>query len=106
MGSGWTSGGGGYAPGQADSPQRPVKMDVVRSMLRQARPGSDPDSFLTGREPHEVQFPNHCGSQTHGEFVTVEVLKAVGQGAVRGSGTGLISRWWLTVSAVSANGFC
>eukprot|EP00198_Chlamydomonas_reinhardtii_P007587 XP_001696924.1 predicted protein [Chlamydomonas reinhardtii] len=45
-------------------------------MLAQALgPGVDPETYLTGREPHRVQFPNHrsaASSPTHAAFIDRE----------------------------------
>lgn len=48
-----------------------------------ARPHADPETFLTGSKPHQVQFPNHRSTQDHTDFVTAQINKCLTAGAVR-----------------------
>ncbi|KXZ51461.1 hypothetical protein GPECTOR_12g424 [Gonium pectorale] len=71
---------GAPGPGEKLRGLRKAKRRIVTQM--QAVPGCDPETFLTGRWPHPVQFPNHRSTAEHAEFVSAEVKKALDLGVV------------------------
>ena len=87
---------GVWGPGHESAPHRQEKLRIVKQMLGQAQPGIKPETLLEGRVPHPVRFPNHMSAEEHSAFVTAEIGKAMGQGAVR--------RWEGPAAPVVVNG--
>ncbi|KXZ42534.1 hypothetical protein GPECTOR_138g665 [Gonium pectorale] len=73
---------GAPGPGEKLSGPRKAKRRIVTQMLRQAVPGCDPETYLTGKWPHPVQFLNHRSTTEHAEFVSAEVKKALDLGVL------------------------
>ena len=71
-------------PGQEAAPFHKKKLEIVRAMLRRAVPvGADVDSYLRGKKPQAVVFPNHQSTVTYGGFLREELEGMLRKGVVK-----------------------
>ena len=67
----------------AKAPQRKQKEEAVRSMLGKAVGKGAVEGHLSGKQPHQVQFPNHKSVEKYQGFVRSELEACVDKGVIK-----------------------
>lgn len=65
------------APKFHTDPDRRQKRAIVGEMQKQAWPGRNPEQFVTGVQPHQVQFPNQKSAHDKVDLMSAEVAKCL-----------------------------